>query len=107
MASSRIDKTYFALVRMLPCVKCGTGQSIVAHIRKGTDGGTGLKPSPWFVLPLCDDCHKEQHRVGEITFWGGIDGVYKAIDWALRLYESRDDIFKAQRVIVQARKDLF
>lgn len=103
---SRVDKTYFALVRMLPCVKCGTGSNIeVSHIRKGADGGTGLKPSPWFVLPLCGDCHKLSHT-GEVTFWGGIDGVYKAIDWALKLYQARNDIFKTQRVIMEARKDL-
>ena len=92
---------------MLSCVKCGTGSNIVvAHIRKFTDGAIGLKPSPWFVLPLCDGCHKRQHQCGEVSFYGGIDGVYKAIDWANELYAARNDIFKAQRVVMKARKDL-
>lgn len=103
---SRVDKTYFALVRMLPCVSCGSGQCVVAHIRKFTDGGTGLKPSPWFVLPLCNDCHQRQHQSGEVTFWGGVDGVYKAIDWAKKLYSSRDDVFKVIKITSEARKDL-
>jgi hypothetical protein len=41
-----------------------------------------------------------------VTFWGGIDGVYKAIDWASKLYQAKSNIFKAQRVIMEARKDL-
>jgi hypothetical protein len=45
------------------------------------------------------------HR-GEVTFWGGIDGVYKAIDWARKLYHAKD-IFEAQRIVNEARKDLF
>lgn len=93
---------------MLPCISCGRSHGVVvAHIRKGTDGGTGLKPSPWFVVPLCDGCHNRQHSVGEITFWGSLDKVYEAIDWAMELYQSRDDIFKAQRVVSEARCDLF
>lgn len=91
---------------MLPCVCCGKSPTIVAHLRKGTDGGTGLKPSPWFVLPMCDPCHKRQHE-GEVTFYGGIDKVYDAIDWALKLYRAKGDIFKAQRIVNKARKDLF
>lgn len=102
---SREDKKHFARLRMLPCLKCGRFDTEVSHIRKGTDGGTGLKPSPWFTMPLCHDCHMLSHT-GEVTFWGGIEGVYKAIDWARRLYDAKD-IFEAQRLIVQARKDLF
>ena len=105
--SKRTDKTYFALVRMLPCVKCGSTTNVqVCHIRKFTDGGTGLKPSPWFVLPMCDKCHAEQPRVGELSFWGGEDGVYNAIDWAGELYRAKGCIFTAQRVIASARVEL-
>lgn len=39
-----------------------------AHVRTGTDGGTGLKPSDWWTIPLCAVRHREQHNVGEGTF---------------------------------------
>lgn len=39
-----------------------------AHVRAGTDGGQGLKPSDRWCLSLCSDHHAEQHRIGEIAF---------------------------------------
>ena len=46
---------------------CG-GDVIAAHVRNGTDGGTGLKPSDIWVIPLCDKHHREQHQRGELSF---------------------------------------
>jgi hypothetical protein len=53
-----------------PC----SGDVVASHIRIGTDGGTGFKPSDWWTLPLCDSHHKELHR-GERSFYEryGID----------------------------------
>ena len=39
-----------------------------AHVRRGTDGGTGLKPSDCWIISLCSNHHMEQHRLGEQTF---------------------------------------
>lgn len=39
-----------------------------AHVRRGTDGGTGLKPSDAWCVSLCAKHHQEQHRVGEDSF---------------------------------------
>ena len=39
-----------------------------AHVRTETDGGTGLKPSDIYAIPLCSDAHKEQHQIGEPAF---------------------------------------
>jgi len=39
-----------------------------AHVRGGTDGGMGKKPSDKFTIPLCDTHHAEQHRIGEAPF---------------------------------------
>jgi len=39
-----------------------------AHVRNGTDGGTGIKPSDRWCLSLCRDHHAEQHRLGEPLF---------------------------------------
>lgn len=39
-----------------------------AHVRCGTDGGLGLKPSDRWTLSLCRDHHREQHDLGERRF---------------------------------------
>jgi len=46
-----------------------------AHVRTGTDGGTGIKPSDKWTISLCKDCHAHQHEMGESTFeiFYGID----------------------------------
>lgn len=44
-----------------------------AHVRRGTDGGTGMKPGDNWTLPLCQDAHARQHEMGENWFemcWG-------------------------------------
>lgn len=39
-----------------------------AHVRNGTDGGTGLKPSDKWTISLCAYHHREQHSIGEFAF---------------------------------------
>lgn len=39
-----------------------------AHVRTGTDGGTGLKPSDRWCISLCALHHAEQHQIGEARF---------------------------------------
>jgi hypothetical protein len=39
-----------------------------AHVRLGTDGGIGLKPSDCWSISLCQTHHAEQHRIGEAAF---------------------------------------
>lgn len=39
-----------------------------AHVRIGTDGGTGIKPSDIWCIPLCKGHHAEQHAIGELAF---------------------------------------
>lgn len=39
-----------------------------AHVRGGTDGGIGLKPSDRWCISLCSYHHGEQHRIGEGRF---------------------------------------
>jgi hypothetical protein len=39
-----------------------------AHVRNGTDGGTGIKPSDKWCISLCRDCHARQHQLGEPEF---------------------------------------
>lgn len=40
----------------------------VAHVRSGTGGGMGVKPSDRWCVSLCRDHHSEQHRIGEASF---------------------------------------
>ena len=46
---------------------CG-GKIEAAHVRRGTDGGIGMKPGDNFSLPLCSNHHAEQHCIGEQSF---------------------------------------
>lgn len=56
-------------VRQHACSACGSTTAIeCAHVREGTDGGIGMKPSDRWTVSLCRDCHSEQHRVGEGPF---------------------------------------
>lgn len=40
-----------------------------------TDGGTSLKPSDNYTVPLCHKCHQEQHQIGELAFWGSEEKI--------------------------------
>lgn len=56
-------------VREHACCGCGSTAAIeCAHVRVGTDGGTGIKPSDRWTISLCRDCHSEQHQIGEPEF---------------------------------------
>ncbi len=69
-----------AFIRRHACSVPGCNNPNVqcAHVRVGTDGGAGLKPSDWWTLPLCGPAlidgerveghHNEQHRLGETSF---------------------------------------
>lgn len=78
---------HLEFVRSLPCCVCLNPESVAAHIRIGTDGGMGLKPSDFYTVPLCHACHTKQHNKGERTFWGDIQ---QALNLA-------GDLFKCNR----------
>jgi hypothetical protein len=44
------------------------GKIEAAHVRSGTDGGMGVKPSDRYAIPLCGGHHREQHQIGEAPF---------------------------------------
>lgn len=44
------------------------GKIEAAHVRTGTDGGMGVKPSDCHAIPLCASAHREQHNIGEAAF---------------------------------------
>lgn len=52
------------------CSMCGSTAGIeVAHVRMGSGAGMGQKPNDYRAVPLCRDCHSEQHRTSEPDFW--------------------------------------
>jgi hypothetical protein len=57
-----------------------------AHVRTGTDGGLGLKPSDKWTISLCREHHAEQHLIGETAFERrhGLDLIELAHEFALR-----------------------
>jgi len=57
-----------------------------AHVRQGTKGGMGLKPSDRWVISLCSSHHREQHNLGEQAFEKkyGLDLVTLACAFAIR-----------------------
>ena len=58
-----------SFVRSHACCACGASAAIeCAHVRDGTDGGTGIKPSDRWCISLCRDCHSRQHQIGERAF---------------------------------------
>jgi hypothetical protein len=74
-------------VRGHACSACGSMTAIeCAHVREGTDGGMGLKPSDRWTISLCKECHSEQHRIGEWPF---------AIKHGINLKELAAEFFKS------------
>ncbi|MGZ2411017.1 hypothetical protein ACUXST_000414 [Sphingomonas sp. F9_3S_D5_B_2] len=57
-----------------------------AHVRSGTDGGLGIKPSDKWVISLCAFHHRQQHRIGEAAFEAqhGVDLKALACEFARR-----------------------
>ena len=68
--SGRECATHRAWVRKHHCCVPGCLARPIecAHVRRDTDGGTGLKPSDRWVISLCRDHHIEQHQIGEAAF---------------------------------------
>jgi len=97
------DPDYLARVRTWLCISCLDNTSVEAcHIRLSdasvckVNPGVGQKPDDKFVLPMCSECHREQHSMQEKAFWDrrGIDPV----KIALALYAARDSE-EAERII--------
>lgn len=65
----RRSPAHRAWVRGHACSACGSQSGIeCAHVRDGTDGGTGIKPSDLWCISLCGPCHRRQHQIGEAAF---------------------------------------
>lgn len=68
--TSRTCAGHRAWVRKHRCSVRGCNRLPIecAHVRCGTDGGMGLKPSDKWTISLCHFHHVEQHAIGEGPF---------------------------------------
>jgi hypothetical protein len=103
----RLARQHQKFINALPCVSCGAPPpSECAHVRTGTDGGTSLKPSDRFTVPLCTTCHltgkRSQHEVGELRFWARLR--IDPLDVAQRLWTISGDVMGGERVVFRARQ---
>ena len=96
---------HLAYVRLHTCAVQGIGcddKIEAAHVRMGTDGALGIKPSDCYAVPLCTGAHIPlQHRIGEAEFERryGID--MKAL--AAQLWQRSPHRLKYERRIIGER----
>ena len=96
---------HLAFVRQLACVACGkAAPSEAAHVRSGSDGGAGIKPSDRYSVSLCTSCHELQHGFGELTFWSVLR--IDPLNVALRLWTVSGDLEAGDRVVFRARQQI-
>jgi hypothetical protein len=104
-ADFRRRAQHVTFIRQLPCVGCGkAAPSEAAHVRSGSDGGAGMKPSDRYSLSLCTSCHELQHRFGELTFWSALR--IDPLNVALRLWTVSGDINAGERIVFRARQKI-
>lgn len=64
---------YLSWLRKERCLISGRKAQCAHHIRLGTNGGSGLKPSDYFCIPLLNEYHSTGlfaiHGIGEATFF--------------------------------------
>lgn len=79
---------HLAWVRTHGCCVPGCASMPIeaAHVRTGTDGGTGIKPGDQWAISLCRAHHSQQHWYGESAFEAlhGIDMKALAREFASR-----------------------
>lgn len=70
--SNHRNSKYLKWLRTQKCIVSGMPADCAHHIRLGTNGGQGIKPSDYFCIPLTDEFHtvgsNSVHRIGEETF---------------------------------------
>ncbi|MBC75892.1 MAG: hypothetical protein CME64_07740 [Halobacteriovoraceae bacterium] len=66
------NQRYLNWLRQQKCVVASVKAQCAHHIRLGTNGGAGLKPSDYFCIPLLNEYHttgsQALHIIGEETF---------------------------------------
>lgn len=68
------DELYLAQIRKRHCVGCGKPASEAHHIRQGVYA-LSKKNADYMAIPLCTNCHRTLHNLGEKRFLEGISNV--------------------------------
>lgn len=83
--SWKCAEEYKRWLRKLPCARCAqpagnlANPTVAAHVDHAGGKGLSTKAPDSACIPLCDDCHKEQHRLGWMTFEKLLDGACAVI----------------------------
>ena len=104
------SRGHLAFIRLLECCVCGMSPPEAAHIRIGTDGALGRKPSDKWALPLCARCHRldpDCQHSGEESFWRRL-GCGIPYELAKTLYSrgKTNDIEGGLRAVARFRQGL-
>jgi hypothetical protein len=68
------DEKYLAWVSFLSCARADKDrQHTKAEPTHGRPWGKSMKSPDFEAVPLCRECHTEEHTKGWISFWGGGD----------------------------------
>lgn len=109
-APAQAEPQYLAMIRQLPCLKCGlepAGEA--AHVRMqsaahGKRGGMGRKPEDKWAIPLCGGCHREDkgalHRIGELSFFHLL-GTHPLLVCE-KLYAAKGDVVRMRAIVLTA-----
>lgn len=76
-----------------------------AHYRSAENAGMGMKPSDFWLIPLCRFHHAEQHRIGQPAFEAryGFSMREKALEFALSPKNSDGAIKAAAKAFLAER----
>lgn len=103
------DEAHLQRTRSYYCIVCGDNTSVeAAHIRfsciqvSKRDTGGQEKPDDMWVLPMCSDCHRKQHKVSERGFWEALN--IEPIQVAQALYIHRDDRERCLEILEANRR---
>ena len=66
MGHLRWIRQHFCAVNGLDGHEC-RGRIEAHHVRLGTDGGVGMKPSDHWTVPLCGTAHRSLHDKGQVS----------------------------------------
>lgn len=102
MIYSAAGKKHLMRLAEMPCMFCFVepcGEP--HHIRTGTNGGMGKKPSDKYAINTCHKCHTEIHTKGEKTFYKkhGYD-IEEMIDYALSLWRRNNGTENTQQRVL-------
>jgi len=81
------SKSYVEFVKECPCIICGKKPTVMAHFPR-TKARGNKHQKEWWVIPLCAECHGEQHVNEKEWQW-----IYR-INWAEYFFSFIEKIFK-------------